>query len=90
MQGFSWVFWNPKAIWGSELVQTRAADDFATIGARYKELTATPDPKRSGSPTNHCAHCPREGHESCNLNCAEEGAKVGVVAGYGVERPYLG
>ena len=56
----------------------RQADDFASIGARYKELTAVPNPKRSGTNSDHCAHCPKEPSESCALNCGDEGKKAGV------------
>jgi hypothetical protein len=62
-------------------MSNRAADDFVTIGAKYKELTAVPVPKRSGSGGAglHCAHCPTDPAEHCALSCATEGEKAGVV-----------
>jgi hypothetical protein len=76
------VIINGRVVLGLETYRlvsmARAADDFATIGARYKELTTIPEPRRSGASTNHCAHCPKNGDEVCNLNCHDEGVKAGV------------
>jgi hypothetical protein len=62
-------------------MSNRAADDFVTIGAKYKELTAVAVPKRSssGAAGQHCAHCSSDPDEHCGKNCAEEAVKAGVV-----------
>jgi hypothetical protein len=59
----------------------RAADDFVTIGAKYKELTAVPVPKRSGTGMAgmHCDQCPHKPDEYCGKTCSEEAVKAGVV-----------
>jgi hypothetical protein len=59
----------------------RAADDFAVIGAKYKELTAVPERKRSGSSAagGHCDHCPCDPNEYCGATCKDEGKKAGVI-----------
>ncbi len=46
---------------------TRAADDFIAI----RNAMRTPwMPKRTGTSTNHCDHCPRELGEKCLELCS--------------------
>jgi hypothetical protein len=64
-----------------DLMPLRAADDFETIGAKYKELIAVPERKRSssGHAGEHCAHCPEAPDVHCGAKCQEEGERAGVI-----------
>ncbi len=54
----------------------RAADDVITIRARILEMRGN-GPRRKGTSTDHCGHCPLEENENCNLGCKGEAIKQG-------------
>ncbi len=54
----------------------RAADDMDTIHTRILEIRGN-GPRRKGTPTDHCGHCPLEEKENCNFMCKGEAIKQG-------------
>lgn len=56
-------------------VRRKMVEEFDFIRGRLNNLDKSPD-KRSGTPYDHCAVCPKTATERCELPCYKEWEKV--------------